>query len=143
MILNLDAKSERFAAPHTAKKPISATQFTDLVDKAIKEFGVSRRNIKRLEELDKYLIDHFHITFGNRIMKQIRTYIPVYVACGGDELCALDDILSKKVIRKLETQNPIYLRNSAEGLLSFIDELFGADKMPLCKEHIHRLQRNA
>ena len=113
------------------------------MDRAIKEFEVSRRNTKRLEELDKYLIDHFHITFGNRIMKQIRTYIPVYVACGGDELCALDDILSKKVIRKLETQNPIYLRNSAEGLLNYIDELFGADRMPLCKEHIHRLQRNA
>ena len=143
MILNLDAKSERFAAPHVEKKPISSKQFEELVDKAIKEFEASRRNIKRLEELDKYLIDHFHITFGNRIMKQIRTYIPVYVACGGDELCALDDILSKKVIRKLETQNPIYLRNSAEGLLNYIDELFGVDKMPLCKEHIHRLQRNA
>ena len=143
MILNLDTKCERFAAPHTEKKTISSEQFVDLVDRAIKEFEVSRRNTKRLEELDKYLIDHFHITFGNRIMKQIRTYIPVYVACGGDELCALDDILSKKVIRKLETQNPIYLRNSAEGLLSFIDELFGVDKMPLCKEHIHRLQRNA
>ena len=76
-------------------------------------------------------------------MKQILTYIPVYISCGGDELFALDDILSKKVIRKLETQNPIYLRNSAEGLLNFIDELFGTDKMPVCKEHIYRLQRNA
>ena len=65
------------------------------------------------------------------------------VACGGDELCALDDILSKKVIRKLETQNPIYLRNSAQGLLSYIDELFGQDRMPICKDHIVRLQRNA
>ncbi|MBQ8404774.1 MAG: hypothetical protein IJX55_10210, partial [Clostridia bacterium] len=79
----------------------------------------------------------------NRIMKQIRTYIPVYVSCGGEELDALDDILAKKVIRKLETQNPIYLRGAADGLISYLDELFGADKMPLCKEYIHRLQRNA
>ena len=71
------------------------------------------------------------------------TYIPVYIACGGDELDALDDILSKKVMRKLETQNPIYLRNSAEGLISYIDELFGADKMTLCKAHIRRIERNA
>ena len=76
-------------------------------------------------------------------MKQIKTYIPVYVSCGGRELDALDDILAKKVIRKLETQNPIYLRNSSEGLISFIDELFGVDNMSLCKELIHRLQRNA
>ncbi|MBO7196518.1 MAG: hypothetical protein J6V80_04230, partial [Clostridia bacterium] len=80
---------------------------------------------------------------GNRIMKQIRTYIPVYVSCGGDELDALDDILSKKVIRKLETQNPIYLRNTAEGLIAYLDELFGQDRMTICKDHIRRLERNA
>ena len=143
MVLNLDTRSERFAAPMTEKLHISAKQFEALVAEAIKEYDISRRNRARLEQLDKYLVDHFHITFGNRIMKQIRTYIPVYISCGGDELDALDDILSKKVMRKLETQNPIYLRNSAEGLISFLDELFGQDKMTLCKEFIHRLQRNA
>ena len=110
---------------------------------ALKEYEVSRRNRKRLEALDAYLIEHFHITFGNRIMKQILQYIPVYISCGGDELTALDDILSKKVIRKLETQNPIYLRNAAEGLLAFIDDLFGAENMTMCKEHIARILRNA
>ena len=143
MILNLDAKSERFSAPATPKKPISAQHFSTLVEDAIQEYGISKRNLARLEEMDKYLIEHFHITFGNRIMKQIKTYIPVYVACGGDELTALDDILAKKVIRKLETQNPIYLRNASEGLIAFLDELFGDDKMSLCKDYIHRLQRNA
>ena len=143
MILNLDTKSERYVAPKTERVHISCEQFTRLVDEAIEEYDISKRNMKRLEELDKYLIEHFHITFGNRIMKQIKTYIPVYVSCGGDELDALDDILSKKVIRKLETQNPIYLRNAAEGLIAYINELFGNDKMTLCKEHIHRLERNA
>ena len=143
MILNLDTKCERFSAPRTEKRAMSAEQFDELVSRSLKEYDVSRRNRKRLAALDQYLIDHFHITFGNRIMKQINMYIPLFVSCGGDELVALDDILSKKVIRKLETQNPIYLRNSAEGLLSYLDELFGADKMPLCKEYIHRLERNA
>ena len=143
MVLDLDKKSERFAAPATKKLCISADQFESLVEGALKEHEISRRNQKRLAELDAYLMEHFHITFGNRIMKQIRTYIPVYISCGGDELAALDDILSKKVIRKLETQNPIYLRNSAEGLINYIDELFGKDKMPLCKDHIRRIERNA
>jgi len=143
MILNLDSKSERYIAPKTGKMHISFAQFTKLVEEAIEEYEISQRNKKRLEELDKYLIDHFHITFGNRIMKQIRTYIPVYISCGGDELDALDDILAKKVIRKLETQNPIYYRNAAEGLVAYINELFGNDKMMLCKEYIRRLERNA
>ena len=143
MILDLDTKCERFIAPRTEKTHISAKQFEGLVREAVEEYEISARNKKRLEELDKYLIDHFHITFGNRIMKQINMYIPVYISCGGDELDALDDILSKKVIRKLETQNPIYLRNAAEGLVSYLNELFGTDKMLLCKEHIKKLQRNA
>jgi hypothetical protein len=143
MIMNLDSKCERFAAPVTEKMCISAEQFSGLVKTALKEHDLSARNMKRLEDLDAYLIKNFHVTFGNRIMKQIRTYVPVYISCGGAELTALDDILAKKIIRKLETQNPIYLRNAAEGLLSFLDELFGADKMPLCKEYIHRLERNA
>ena len=143
MVLNLDNRCERFAAPLTPNMHVSAKQFGVMVEEAIREYDVSRRNRKRLEELDKYLVEHFHITFGNRIMKQIRTYIPVYISCGGDELDALDDILAKKVMRKLETQNPIYLRNSAEGLISYLDELFGPDKMTVCKEFIHRLERNA
>ena len=143
MILDLDKKAERFICPVTPKTKISAEQFEALVNNAIKEYEVSGRNKQRLQELDKYLIEKFHITFGNRIMKQILTYIPVYISCGGDELVALDDILSKKVIRKLETQNPIYLRHAAEGLLSFIDELFGEGNMPICREHIMRILRNA
>ena len=143
MILNLDTKSERYVAPKTDKRYLSCEQFNKLVAEAVEEYRISNRNMKRLEQLDKYLIEHFHITFGNRIMKQIKTYIPVYVSCGGEELDALDDILSKKVIRKLETQNPIYLRNEAEGLVEYINELFGNDRMTLCKDYIHRLERNA
>jgi hypothetical protein len=143
MIMNLDTKCEPFVAPKTGHSHVSAKQFERMAERAMQEYEITARNMRRLEALDKYLIEHFHITFGNRIMKQIRTYIPVYVACGGDELDALDDILSKKVIRKLETQNPIYLRNSAEALIAFIEELFGNDKMSLCKEHIKRLERNA
>ena len=143
MILDLDQKTERFIAPPTEKMIISAEDFDMLVESAKKEYEISYRNRKRLEAFDEYLIAHFHVTFGNRIMKQILTYIPVYIACGGDELFALDDILSKKVIRKLESQNPIYFKNAADGLISYMDDLFGAENMTLCKEHIKRILRNA
>ena len=141
MIMNLDMKAEPFIAPKTQKTVISAEQFNKLCDQAMKEYEVTQRNLKRIEELDKYLINHFQITFGNRIMKQIRTYIPVYISCGGDELDALDDILAKKVLRKLEMQNPIYIKNEADGLCAFLDNLFGQDKMKLCKSFMTRLQR--
>ena len=143
MILDLDQKTERFVAPPTEKMIISAEEFDILVESAKKEYEISARNRRRLELFDEYLISHFHVTFGNRIMKQILTYIPVYIACGGDELFALDDILSKKVIRKLESQNPIYFKNAADGLIAYMDDLFGAENMISCKEHIKRILRNA
>ena len=142
-ILNLDQKCEEFTAPKTKQIHLSAERFMEMVRDAEKEYALTRRNQRRLEKLDKYMIENFGITFGNRIMKQIKTYIPVYVACGGEELEALDDILAKKVMRKLEMQNPVYVRNAAEGFCNRIDELFGQDKMKLCKAVIHRLEKNA
>ena len=143
MVINLDRKTQFFEAVPSPQVRISAEQFDAMVARAQKEYGMTARNARRLKKLDAYMIDKFKITFGNRIMKQIRQYIPVYLACGGDELDALDDILSKKVFRKLEAQNPIYVRNSVQGLCNYLDELFGYDRMKLCKEYLRRFERAA
>ncbi|MBO7344949.1 MAG: AAA family ATPase [Clostridia bacterium] len=142
MIMNLDHKCEPFKAPKSKGIRVSAEKFFELTADAIKEYSITVRNAKRLEKLDEYMIKVFNITFGNRIMKQINTYIPVYVACGGEELEALDDILSKKVLRKLETQNPVYIRSAVDGFCDYLDELFGQDKMKLCKEYVQRIKKN-
>ena len=143
MVINLDRKTQFFEAAPARQVRISADQFDAMVARAQKEYGMTARNARRLKKLDAYMIDKFKITFGNRIMKQIKQYIPVYLACGGDELDALDDILSKKVFRKLEAQNPIYVRNSVQGLCNYLDELFGYDRMKLCKEYLRRFERAA
>ena len=143
MVMNLDQKSEPFVAPKTKGVHITAKRFMDLAEEAMKEYAITKRNMSRLEKLDEYMIKVFHITFGNRIMKQIKTYIPVYVACGGEELDALDDILAKKVLRKLEMQNPVYIRSVVDGFCDYLDELFGENKMKLCKEYVQRLKKNA
>ena len=143
MILNLSRKSEQFKAKRTGIRHIEAKEFVRLTVEAEKEYVLTKRNENRLAMLDKYLIDHFHITFGNRIMKQIRRYVPIYVGCGGQEIEALDDILAKKIMRKLEMQNPVHVKRSADDLCMYLDELFGEDKMPLCKEYITGLKNNA
>ena len=53
----------------------------------------------------------------------------------------MDDILSKKVIRKLETQNLMYVGSESEKLCAYLDELFGG-KMTICKEHVRRIARD-
>ncbi len=143
MVMNLDQRAEVFRAEESAPIKLSATHFIRLIEEAQREYEMTERNRRRLEQLDEYLIEKFHITFGNRIMKQIHQYIPVCIACGGTEQDALDDILSRKVLRKLEAQNPVYVRNAADGLCVFLDDLFGEDRMPLCKDYLRRLERSA
>ena len=141
MVLNLDKKATPF---ETSGKPrrVSATHLEKLMARAQREYDVSDRNMRRLRQLDEYMIKTFHLTFGNRIMKQIRCYVPVLVACGGTEVEALDDILARKIFRKLESKNPVYVKQMAENVCSYLDELFGENKLALCKETIRTIEQN-
>lgn len=143
MVINLDKKAKPFIAMETNGRSISYHKFHSLVQKAQKEFQLSYRNYRRIKQLDSYLMSNFHITFGNRIMQQIRNYVPIITACGGHELEALDDIMSKKVLRKLETKNMVYVKSAAPGLIAFIEELFGEQEMGQCKEYIKNIEINA
>ena len=142
MVLNLDKKAKTFDAPKTDKLKLSWSHLTELFNEAQKEYEISDRNLRRIKKLDEYMIKNFHLTFGNRIMKQIQAYVPVLVSCGGTEVEAIDDILSRKVFRKLESKNPVYVRQMADNICAYLDELFGNDKLPLCKEAIRLIEQN-
>ena len=146
MVLELDRKAEEFvlSEEEAAQKPVSFTaeEFGSLIEREQAWFEITTRNERRLRVLDEYLIDKFQITFGNRIMKQIRNYISVYVSCGGEEVDALDDILCKKVFRKFEALNAAYVRSEADALCSFMNGLFGEGRMARCLAYIHRIARN-
>ncbi len=141
MIIDLNHKAEAFTAPKTDGVPITAEKFNELAKQAIKGRSVSGQLTDKLKELDAYLDKVFHISFGNRILKQIKTYLPVYVSCGGTETEALDDILSKKVLRKLEMQNIAYRKEEAEDLCRFIDSVFGEGKMERCVKYVRSLTK--
>ena len=142
MVLNLDKKAVPFEVKEYGQKKISAKRLEELFKRAQREFDLTDRNLRRIKKLDEYMIKTFHITFGNRIMKQIRAYVPVLVACGGTEVEALDDILARKVFRKLESKNPVYVKQMADGTCAYLDELFGENKLPLCKEQIRLIEQN-
>ena len=138
MVMNLDKKCEPFECDDHLPMRISAEQLNTLAARARVRYAISDRNMRRIRTLDKYLIEKFRITFGNRIMKQLMGYVPVYIACGGKETDAIDDMLSKKVFRKLDSQNPVYVKSVSEEVCDYLDTLFGKDALPLCKEYIRR-----
>lgn len=142
MVMNLDKKAKPFEVEEYKKERISINHLNDLIDKAQEEYSLTERNLRRIKQLDEYMIKTFHLTFGNRIMKQIYSYVPVMVACGGKEIEAIDDILARKVFRKLEAKNPVYVRQQAEGLINYINDLFGNNNLKQCVKVITTLEQN-
>ncbi|MFI3251627.1 MAG: AAA family ATPase [bacterium] len=142
MVINLDKKAVPFESNRDRGMKITEENLRQLFKENLNKFEITDRNLRRIKELDDYMIKKFHLSFGNRIMKQIKNYVPVYVGCGGSEINALDDILSSKIMRKLESQNPVYMRKEAQGLCQYLDELFGVDQMPQCKDYITKIERN-
>ncbi len=142
MVLNLDKKALSFEGKPTKEDKISVNHLYELFTRAKLKNKLSQRNLRRLEELDKYLIETFSLTFGNRIMKQISDYVPIMVEAGGTEIDALDDIISRKILRKLEAKNPVYVRSQSEALINKLNDLFGENKLENCIEQIRHLEQN-
>ena len=94
-----------------------------------------------IEQLDLFVIKKFRVAFGNRIMKQLKIFAPVYVACGGDVVEAIDHILATKVFRKFESLNLSLIRDEIKGLINYLNTLFGKNRMVTCIEFLDRLQR--
>ena len=72
---------------------------------------VSEESLRKLAELDDYVIEHFRLAFGNRIVKQLEEFVPAFVACGGTEIDGLDFILCHKILRKFEALNLSFIRD--------------------------------
>lgn len=141
LVINLDSKGIPFEAPYTAPKRISYSHVEELYKKAIAEHPVSDEIMDKIGKLDLYVIEKFRVAFGNRIIKQLKIFVPVYVACGGSEVEGIDYILATKVYRKFESLNLSLIRDEIKGLMRYMDELFGKDSMKECNAFLERLQK--
>ena len=140
-VIDLERKCTPFTADNVSVCRISYAELTRLFEEAKATHALSGDSRARLARLDAYLADVFRISFGNRIMKQIEAYIPIMLACGGSEAEALDDILARKILRKLEQLSPAYVKSEADALLSLLDELFGEGTMLQSRNYIERITR--
>jgi len=105
------------------------------------KYKVSEENIKKFDEMDNYVIEHFRLAFGNRIVKQLKEFVPAYVGCGGTEIDGLDYVLCNKILRKFESLNLAYIRDEVDGYIEYLDEHFGPENMTESKEYLERLKK--
>ena len=59
----------------------------------------------------------------------------------GTEIDGLDYVLARKVLRKFEALNLSYIRDEIDGLLAYLDELFGEENMNECKDYLKMLKK--
>ena len=139
--INIDTKGKYFEAPYTEPLNLNYKHMESMFAVAKEKYKVSEDNLKKIEVLDDYVIEHFRLAFGNRIVKQLRDFVPVYVACGGTEIDGIDYVLANKILRKFESLNLAFIRDEIEGLIAYLSELFGKENMGESKAYLSRLQK--
>lgn len=139
--IDLDDRAEFFEAPETEPVRLSYRHLEEMYDEAKEKYPISEENLLLLDKLDKYLISHFRLTFGNRIMRQLKDFVPCYVACGGTELDGIDFMFSKKILRKFESLGLGFIRDELDSLLVYLEHEFGSGNMKISKEYLARLKK--
>ena len=141
MPIELNDRADAFECELHEPCYIRAEYLQELFIRAREEHPVSDEMMEKMARLDSYLATRFKLSFGNRIMKQLYDFIPVYVACGGTELGGMDYIIARKVLKKFESMNVSFVRDEITGLIDYMDKTFGKNGMPDSKAYLERIQQ--
>ena len=140
MPIELNERADAFECDPQPSCDVTAEHLQYMFRKAKVEHPISDEMLDNLQKLDQYLQTRFKLAFGNRIMKQMYDFIPVYVACGGTELGAMDYIIARKVLKKFESMNVSFVRDEITGLINYIEKTFGKAGMEDSKAYLRRIQ---
>jgi hypothetical protein len=139
--IDLDDKADPFETPDTPPMRVSYEHLSKLYAEAKAEHPLSAEMLVELDKLDSYLIKHFRLTFGNRILRQIKDFVPCYIACGGTEIDGVDFMFAKKILRKFESLGLGFIRDEIDGLIMYLEKTFGQDEFKISKNYLYRLKK--
>ena len=143
MPIDINDKGEVFTPDEIEAQDINYSYLDKKFTEAIANNPIHQENLDKIEQMDNYVIQHFRIAFGNRIVAHMRKFVPVYVACGGDEVDGIDYFIARKILRKFEQLNIAYIRDEIDGFVDFLNKEFGENKMHECIEYLLRLKKMA
>jgi len=96
---------------------------------------------KKFLLLTQFISDTFDVQFGNRIMNQIDNFLPVFVGLGGSKNEALDFMLARKVLRKLDGKFESYIKDGLNKLNRYLNTEYGKHVFPESEAAIERYRR--
>lgn len=141
MPIDINTKVDPFKCREQEAIDINSSYLESLFKTAIETKPVSAKNLEKIKIMDEYVIKHFRIAFGNRIMKQLNTFVPVYMACGGKEIDGIDYFLARKVFRKFDQLNIMLIRDEIDPFIDYLDKEFGEKAMKECIDYFERLKK--
>ena len=115
---------------------LSASKLDSLYEsaKAVEENCMTAEDYEKLNVICEYVYDQFGIAIGNRIMNQIANLVPVFVACGGTKETAIDFMLSKKLVSKIEGRFEEYVKDALANLIVLLHKTYGADALKMTEK---------
>ena len=130
--LEFGDKNTPFEVTGNAKRvKLSASKLEALYADAAKveENCMSREDYARLNTVCDFVYEQFGVAIGNRILNQISNIVPVFVACGGTKEAAIDFMISKKLVSKLEGRFEEYVKDALGKLVQLLQKTYGPGVM--------------
>ena len=140
--LFFDDKGRPFEAERQEALSIPYAQLKTLFDEAINQYPISESMLDKFGQLDNFVIKKFKLAFGNRILKQLDSFIPVFIACGGKESDGFDFIFTNKILKKFESLNIAFFKDELKELNAQLDKLYGKNTFPMAHRYIDDLIKN-
>ena len=142
--IDFDDRNEPFSVTGDSDKvTLSYEHLQELFSSAIadEENQLTMEDYKTFKTLTDYTYDMFDLTFGNRIMRQIQLFVPVFVACGGKKEDALDFMFARKGVSKLEGRFEDYIKEGLLNLKTLIVKNYGENAFPQTNHLIDKFIR--
>jgi len=136
MTLTFSTKGVAFDCPFTEPVSITFDFLNKLFMEAQTNYPMSEVTLEKFKKLDLFIFNKFSLAFGNRIQKQMKIFIPNYVAAGGTEVEALDYIFASKILKKFVALNLAFLHDELNQLIGEIEKLFGKGNFAQSKKII-------
>ncbi|MCF0126558.1 MAG: hypothetical protein HUJ68_12550 [Clostridia bacterium] len=143
MPIDINDKGQVFEPDEVDAQDINYSYMDKVFSDAMQTYAISKETLDKIEKMDDYVITHFRIAFGNRIVSHMKKFVPVYVGCGGTEVEGVDYFIAKKILRKFEQLNMALIKDEIDPYIDFLNKTFGKNAMAECIEYLQRLKKSA
>ena len=128
----------------TSTITLSHSKLMELYGEALanEELHMTEEDYEKLGTVFDYASEHFDIALGNRILNQINNIVPVFMACGGSKESAIDFMLAKKLVFKVEGRFEEHIKDSLAGLIDLLYKTYGDGTMQRTVKTARAIMKN-